>query len=1190
MKIQLLFALSVLTVVLDSAAQTVDSVITNRLVEPYGVTAEGNAYYLTDSANDRIVKFIPDTGVFSTLAGFAGRPGSADGKGVFARFYNPRGLVSVPARGGLVVADYANHTIRLVKVDGTVTTLAGVAGIPGSDLGAVSAASARFNYPSALATDSAGNVYIADSKNKAIRKLDLNNLVTTLATGFNEPDGVAVGDNGDVWVSDSRNHTIKIVRSNGAVDLVAGTPGQSGYADSIFWNETLFNNPTALLWLGPANGLLVSDSGNHALRTVVYDPEVSGYSVSTFAGSPTQAGFVDAALRSARFKLPMGLAKDPTGGFLVADMGNHALRRIQTSAPMPPVADPVLGYVAFEKDQFGELLARLVPVTQAVFNNDVTIAIKSEAATETYYTFGTTPPSALEDTIPAPSRLTGNSPPVFRDGMLPSEVPPSIVSPQQDLTIKVIGVQDGRRPSAIVQGRFQFKTGNPSILGNNAASFEVNTVTTGAELWYTIDGSEPTVGGPTSTHTSGGRISLPRSPAPIPFQVRAFRSGYKPSEIAKFLFQPDDYEANSITFGFGQGEASSDFVAGAGQTYYAPVTLLLLPDEKIYSLQFNLAVQKLGSAPAIETGALGFDSMLVKPVITELGSRFAVIPPLMFLAGQTVPPELRGEPAFGELVFTNSSINLLGIGWLERSGETNLYDSTSQDLIKYSMAHDTLFESKNGKVVVGGYHFQVPAGAQPGDSYQIDINRPSGTSDGIRENVYIETTTDAAQTISSRKTVRLGIRQYIVGDVDKFRWFNAGDFGDGWLLNADVLQVFQSAIYGLNRPPAGFDLQGNFNRSDFFDAMDSSDGTLSGPSSPRFFGDDTTINDIKFGDGALNVDDVFVTFRRSLDPTLTWYARYWEGGSRQAVVVPNRFPASADRPGERLTMSSPDGAGQEIIPGDPRIAWSVDDVLVGPGQSVDLPIHSQVVGSNSLRVVMLGLAVEALDGSPDLVRPVEFNPVASLGEPTITSSVRAGTFAGAWLNRQVPGVLGNGLVGHLKFQIPTHAPLTAAYRVRFVHASASPNGVSLFPSNVRDGLLTLQDRSASVLGDGIPDSWRLRYFGSVSNVLSLATADADGDGVTNWGEFKAGTNPADFDSQFRVAARRDGNPHGVDRPLVFRWPSVLNRTYSVEGAPTLLSAEWTVLATGLIGTGTEMRFTPMVVPGFAQFYRVRLVE
>ncbi|MFO1500690.1 MAG: FN3 associated domain-containing protein [Verrucomicrobiota bacterium] len=1198
MKSQLLFVVLGIGSVLPSAAQTVDSVITNRLAEPYNVAVEANVYYLSDSANDRIVKFVPDSGAFSTLAGFAGRPGTTDAKGVLARFFNPRGLVSAPSRGGLVVADYGNHTLRLVKADGTVTTLAGTAGSPGFEAGEVAAVSAHFNFPSALAVDGSGHIYIADSKNNAIRKLDGNNRISTVAVGLNEPNGLAAGDNGDLWIADSRSHTIKLLRAGGSLQVIAGFSGQSGYADSIFANETLFNNPAGLVWLGGGKGLLVADSGNHALRLVSFDPEINGYSVDTFAGSPPQPGFIDGALRQARFKIPTGLSKDPTGGFLVADLGNNALRRVQTSPPLPPVANPVLGYVTFEKDQFGELLAKLVPVTAGVFNNDVTIAIISEAATETYYTYGPTPPSDLEDIIPAPNRLTGNSPPAFRNGMTAAEVPGSIVSPQPDLTIKAIGSQDGRRPSSVVQARFQFKTANPSIIGNNAASFTVSSVTQGAQLWYTTDGTDPEINGPTSTLVVSGRVSLSRSPSPIQFRVRAFRDNYRPSEIVNTTFSPDDYEANTISFGFGQGEGSSEFIGAPGQTFYAPVTLLLLPQEKMYTLQYGLTVKNSNGTIEPELLDVGFDSMLVEPIQTSEGVRYRTIPPVMFLGGQQVPPEFQADdPLFGQLQFTNASISLLGVGWLERggAGKTNLYNTLTQDLITYSMAHDTIFLSALGRVVTGGYHFQIPVGATSSDTYRIEISRPSATSDGLRQSVYIEVVPDPAKSISSTKVVRMAQRRYVVGDVDQFRWFNAGDFGDGSLMNVDVVQVFQSAIYGLNRPPSGvsdlnpnFGIRGDFNRSDFFDAMDSSNGVTNQLALIPGFVSDVTINDIQFGDGYLNVDDVYVTFRRSLDSSLKWYERYWEGGVRRASEVPNLFRGAPNQAGQRLTtQSAPSLPGEAFIAGQPSVAWSVEDTQVNPGQTLQVPIHSRVLGEYPLRVLLLDLAVEALDGAPQIAQSVQFTPAASIGEPILTSARGPSEFGGAWLNNQVPGIAGDGVVGHLTIAIPSNAPPSAAYRVHFAHASGSPNGVGLLPQRVQDGLLTFKDRSGSSLGDTIPDSWRLRYFGSVSNAIASATADADGDGVSNLAEFKAGTNPADRTSQLHLAVQRADSVSN-SRPFTLRWSSVLNKTYVVESAASLSSSTWDVLAADLVGTGAEMQLTPSELGNTTQFFRVRV--
>src|SRR5262249_22181837 len=136
---------------------------------------------------------------------------------------------------------------------------------------------------------------------------------------------------------------------------------------------------------------------------------------------------------------------------------------------------------------------------------------------------------------------------------------------------------------------------------------------------------------------------------------------------------------------------------------------------------------------------------------------------------------------FVNLSFTNSSENLLGVGWLERAGMTNLYDTTKQDLIKFSQPHDTLFDESGGKVVLGGYGFQIPSAAQPGQTYQIQIGRPSATSDGVgapgADVVMLAPVNGSmgAGSVNALKWVTAGQRKYLVGDCAPFRWFNAGD-------------------------------------------------------------------------------------------------------------------------------------------------------------------------------------------------------------------------------------------------------------------------------------------------------------------------------------------------------------------------------------------------------------------------------
>ena len=137
---------------------------------------------------------------------------------------------------------------------------------------------------------------------------------------------------------------------------------------------------------------------------------------------------------------------------------------------------------------------------------------------------------------------------------------------------------------------------------------------------------------------------------------------------------------------------------------------------------------------------------------------------------------------FKDLLFTNNANNnLLGVGWLERRGEDNLYDTLTQDLISFSKPHDTLFASQDGKVVLGGYSFIIPSGATSNSIYQIELGRPSATEDGVSADVFIAWPTNGSPTagaINSIKTVSVAPRSEYVVVTSPFRWFNAGDFGD----------------------------------------------------------------------------------------------------------------------------------------------------------------------------------------------------------------------------------------------------------------------------------------------------------------------------------------------------------------------------------------------------------------------------
>ena len=254
------------------------------------------------------------------------------------------------------------------------------------------------------------------------------------------------------------------------------------------------------------------------------------------------------------------------------------------------------------------------------------------------------------------------------------------------------------------------------------------------------------------------------------FQIVAFRANYLTSSVASVNFSTSNYVANTISFGFAAGEASSDFVASPGQTFYAPVTLTTLPNTIMYSLQFNLTVNSAGPNPGpaliSPPTPFGFTSMLMKPIPGVSPVLYEQIPPAMFAGGQSVPNPvlLDGSTDFSSLLFTNNSINLLGVGWVERAGATNLYDTTKQTLTTYSIAHDDMFPnpSEPNEVIVGGYVFHVPRAAANGQTYQIQIGRPSATSDGVGapgSSVFIYAPTNGSLTngnINSIKNVTAG--------------------------------------------------------------------------------------------------------------------------------------------------------------------------------------------------------------------------------------------------------------------------------------------------------------------------------------------------------------------------------------------------------------------------------------------------
>jgi sugar lactone lactonase YvrE len=303
---------------------------TARFNYPQGIAVDSSGIiYVADTSNHTIRKVTP-AGVVTTLAGVAGSAGNADGTGSAARFYSPMGL-AVDSGGNIYVADANNSMIRKVTPGGVVTTLAG-----GTNSGFAdgTGSGALFDYPTSVAVDTAGNVYVADQYNNSIRKVTPGGVVTTLAgfggggygsadgalATFANPYGVAADDDGNIYVADSDNNTIRRVDPGGITTTLAGLAGSSGTNDGTGTNA-LFYEPSAIA-AGPGGTLYVADTRNSMIRKIA-----PGGIVTTLAGNGGYSGTNDGTGSDARFYYPYGIAVSGTNLY-VADTYNNTIRKV----------------------------------------------------------------------------------------------------------------------------------------------------------------------------------------------------------------------------------------------------------------------------------------------------------------------------------------------------------------------------------------------------------------------------------------------------------------------------------------------------------------------------------------------------------------------------------------------------------------------------------------------------------------------------------------------------------------------------------------------------------------------------------------------------------------------------------------------------------------------------------------------
>jgi hypothetical protein len=306
----------------------------------------GNLYIA--ATNDHVVRVVSPTGVINTFAGTGAQGFSGDGgAATSAQLDSPTGI-AVDASNNVYIADTHNNRIREVLAStGVINTIAGT-GVAGFAGDGAAATSALLNYPTAVAVDSAGNIYIADTNSHRIREIKSGTISTVAgdgeqfysgdsglatAAGLDSPNGVAVDSSFNIYIGDTHNQRVRLVTfTTGIISTLAGTGVKTYTADGVAANSSALARPRGLA-ISPNGTLLIADSDNDRVRAV------SGGSISTVVGSGQQGFSGDTALGTASaIDTPRVVAATANNNVLVADTENDRVRTVDGNGDLITVA------------------------------------------------------------------------------------------------------------------------------------------------------------------------------------------------------------------------------------------------------------------------------------------------------------------------------------------------------------------------------------------------------------------------------------------------------------------------------------------------------------------------------------------------------------------------------------------------------------------------------------------------------------------------------------------------------------------------------------------------------------------------------------------------------------------------------------------------------------------------------------
>jgi hypothetical protein len=454
--------------------------------------------------------------------------------------------------------------------------------------------------------------------------------------------------------------------------------------------------------------------------------------------------------------------------------------------------------------------------------------------------------------------------------------------------------------------------------------------------------------------------------------------------------------------------------------------------------------------------------------------------------------------------------------------------------------------------VVGLLEFQIPTNASTNQSYSLNILYLSGTSGGYTNAVPMSP--------MAPQTLTVADLPYLVGDSTPHCGYDAEEFGDGILDDSDVNSVIYASM-GIRVPPVN---------SDAYNAMDA------WPQTPT-----------RNGDGLLQYLDWYQIWQRSLDLETPNWIRFWtNGGVLFGVTTTNGLLGGAPAVPTEAAMSLALDDGSP-----PGLVWFCHASIaagtvtnLSPGNTCSLPVHANVLAGCSLAGLQFR-AVVSPNGNAPPVGQVLFKPAANIPSPLSLPGLSSNDILNYWiLGHFTTPLQNNNYIGTISFQVPTNAQAGQSYAVHFIGVNGVPDDTTeytmeSFPGYAWVGSAALQPASIT------SDEWKLHFFGSLTNSLAGDDVDADGDGVPNWQEYLAGTDPTNPLSVFQFGGAGFSN-NGVSG-VALSWLTAPGKTYILETIPALGGKSWTAINTNT-GDGYTYQFIQTTYNDNAQFYRILL--